>query len=134
MNLQMNVKSFLFISLPYFILYKVLSTVETLQTENKRQIESQKSLSKQIMELKVDAVTMQTDDNKFEESMRNLEEEHSLQLQHQAELMCQVYYTFYLSCYSMFFTHGLCLFLIFFAFTQSMCGLYFLITFSKNLF
>ena len=40
--------------------------------------------------MKVDAVKSKTDDDKFEENMKSLEEEHRYQLQHQAEMMCQV--------------------------------------------
>ena len=74
----------------HLITFKVIASVERLQMENRKQIEDQKSISKQIMTMKVDAVTSKGDDGKFEEDMKSLEEEHRYQLQHQAEMMCQV--------------------------------------------
>ena len=65
--------------------------MEQFQEENKKQIEHQKSIAKQIVAMKNVATTLHTDvDEIFENNMQHLEEEHRYQLQHQAEMMCQV--------------------------------------------
>ena len=61
-----------------------------LQEENKKQIEDQKTLMKQVVALKNISTIQPNADTIFEENMKQLEDEHRLQLQHQAEMMYQV--------------------------------------------
>ena len=64
-------------------IHQAIAQVEQFQEENKKQIEQQKSIAKQIVAMKNVATTLHTDEI-FEDNMQHLEEEHRYQLQHQA--------------------------------------------------
>ena len=65
--------------------------MDKFEAENRKQIENQMSVTKQFAALKDVAETFQSDnDGVFEKNIKHLEQEHRQQLQHQAEMMCQV--------------------------------------------